>query len=97
MSKTPHPAKAAGCSKRQIEAFEQIGAGVTRPSGYSDKVFLALLEKGLIEVCGVKVLCKDRFGTVQVPEFQQPLPVHIQWCKWCSENVTEEELEEFGI
>ena len=95
MTKTPHPAKVAGCTKRQIEAFEQIGAGVSCPTGFQETVFKALLDKGLIELCGVKTLGQDRFGKIQVPEFQQPLPIHMQWCQWCSENVTEKELENF--
>ena len=93
MTKILHPAKAAKCSKRQIEAFEQIGAGVSSPSGYAASVFESLLAKGLIEICGVKTLGRDYFGKIQIPEFQQPLPVHMQWCQWCSENLTEEDLE----
>ena len=97
MTKTLHPAKAAKCSKRQIEAFEQIGAGVSFPFGYATSVFETLLAKGLIEVCGIKALGQDRFGKIQVPEFQQPITVHMQWCKWCSENITKEELEDIGL
>ena len=96
MTKTLHPAKAAKCTPRQIEAFEQIGAGVSHPTGFKPSIFEALLTKGLIEVCGVKTLSVDRFGPVQLPEYQQPIHIHMQWCKWCSENISDEELEEFG-
>lgn len=92
MTKTPHPARAAGCTPKQIEAFEQIGAGVRYPSGFSPKTFEALLKKGLIEICGFKIF-RDRCGEFKIPEFQQPLPVHYQWCTWCGENVSDEELE----
>lgn len=93
MPKTPHPAKAAGCTPRQIEAFEQIAVGNSNASGFTLKTIEALLRKGLIVEATKRTIGADAFGPIRVVEFQVPVPVHMQWCKWCSENITDEDLE----
>jgi hypothetical protein len=87
MSKTPHPAKAAGCTKRQIELFELIATGDSLPRGYTTQTFMVLVRNGLI---------RNDTPPHRAAAYYVPIHVHIQWCQWCSENVTEEELEKFG-
>ena len=80
---TNHPAKAAGCTKAQIAAFEQICIG-QKPVG-PVHLFDRLEKKGLIEK-KERILCYDRFGPVFVPEYSVPIPIHMQWCQWASEQ-----------
>lgn len=79
---TEHPAK--GCTKSQIAAFEQIAIGQRIP--WTQKTIDALLAKGLIEKMGDEVICRDRFGTVTVQVYEVPIPAHIQFCQWASEQ-----------
>jgi hypothetical protein len=78
---TKHPGK----SPAQRRVLDEIGCGnyIPRMSPATRKT---LLDKGLIEPCGEMVICRDRFGTVSATEFQMPIPVHYQWCKFWSEN-----------
>lgn len=70
---------------RQREAFEAIATGNALPSAH--KKTLERLEKcGLIVRLADKVLGRDRFGTVSIPQFEVPIPIHMQWCQWCSEQ-----------
>lgn len=82
---TTHPGKA----EAQRRALDQIGCGnyaVTMAPKTRD----ALLKAGLIEQCGEKVICRDRFGVVTVPEYQMPAPVHMQWCQAMAEECEDE-------
>jgi hypothetical protein len=81
---TDHPAKAAGCTKGQIAAFEEIAAGV-RHHGWSKKTIAALREKKLIEE-ELRTIGVDRFGPINVSCSYVPTPIHMQWCEWCSEQ-----------
>lgn len=38
----------------------------------------------------MKSLGRDALGPIQVVVYEVPLPVHMQWCEWCAENVEEE-------
>lgn len=82
---TDHPCK--GMTKAQRAAFEQITIN-ERPTA-SHKTLLALRNAGLIDYRD-KVVGRDALGLITVPEWFVPLPVHIQWCEWCSENVSDE-------
>jgi hypothetical protein len=53
------------------------------------RVVKALLAKGLIEE-GTETL-PGRVPVV-VKRYAVPLHVHVVWCQWCSDHVTEEEL-----
>ena len=81
---TDHPAVVANCTKCQIEVFDQIGAGIAKPPA-SRKTFEALEKKGLIEAQR-DVIGHDRFGPIINTFWYVPIPVHIQWCEWCSEQ-----------
>ena len=79
---TDHPGKAAGCTKRQIEVFEQIAAGQQREWSKSIE---ALIAKNLVAK-DYEVVGRDHFGEITVPRYYIPLPIHIQWCQWASEQ-----------
>ena len=79
---TDHPAKA--CTKRQREVFEQISCGVANPRCGANTLN-ALSLKGLIEA-EWEVVGRDGLGEIKVPRWFVPLPIHMQWCGWCSEQ-----------
>jgi hypothetical protein len=80
---TTHPAKAAGCTKRQIEVFERIATG-GQPHCKSETLD-RLMALGLISYEERFVVC-DRLGTIKVLDFFVPISTHMQWCQWCSEQ-----------
>jgi len=82
-----HPC--AGLSKGVVEVFESIA--VSQPHPHRPAAILTLLHAGLIVQIGERVL-RDRFGEVRIPVYEVPLPVHYQWCQWCSENVPDDDL-----
>ena len=86
---TDHPCK--GLSKTAIEIFELIGTGQTPP--YNRVAINVLERRGLIIKTGERVLTRDRFGEVKVPVYEVPIPIHMQWCQWCAENVKDEDDE----
>lgn len=87
---TDHPCK--GMSRKQREAFEQIAINQHPQDGW--RSIDALLKAGVIEkVEGEKR--RDAMGVYEIPRFNVPLSVHMQWCEWCSEqpdNLLEENL-----
>lgn len=78
---TDHPCK--GLTRAQIEAFEQIAINQPPQSGW--KTIEALLAYGVIER-GEGEKRRDALGTYEIPNFFVPLPIHMQWCEWCSEQ-----------
>ena len=90
MTRYPIP----GLTKVQKAIFEQIATGNYELSGLraAPKSIAKLLEMGVIVRSEDKIVCQDRFGTVKVPSYYVPLPIHFAWCEWCSENITDEEL-----
>jgi hypothetical protein len=83
-----HPC--AGRSQAAVEAFERIA--VSQPPMCSPQTIQALLRAGLIEQTGERVLGRDALGPIRVATYEVPLPIHIQWCAWCDENVADEEV-----
>lgn len=77
-----HPCK--GRTKAQRDAFEQIAIG-QRPRA-SHKTLVKLREAGLIDYTD-KVVGRDALGKITVPDWFVPLPIHHQWCAWCSEKL----------
>ncbi len=79
-------------TKGQRDAFEQIA--VNHHPRCKWPTIDALLKAGVIERDeGEKR--RDAIGVYEIPKFTVPLPVHMQWCKWCSEqpdNVLEAEI-----
>jgi hypothetical protein len=78
-------------SKAQADALDRSGCGDFTLSGVSPKTMKKLLDEGLLRQCGEKVICRDRFGTVAVPEYEMPLPVHIEWTLWNAEQFDKEQ------
>lgn len=81
METVKHPAPKGA----QRVMFEQVATGVSCPSG-SSRTRRALVDKGLIVRVGSRYIGNPPFQ-VELPEFEVPIPVHMQWCEWCSENV----------
>lgn len=80
--KTPHPC--AGMTPAQRRDFELIAINERPRGGYV--TLKALKAKGLIEEDEPRIVGRDRFGDIKIPQWSVPLPVHMQWCKWCSEQ-----------
>lgn len=78
---TDHPCK--GMTRAHRVAFERIA--INQPPGAGHKILKALREKGLIDYTD-RVLGRDALGAIVVPEWFVPLPIHAQWCGWCSEQ-----------
>jgi hypothetical protein len=84
MQMVEHPASAAGCNKAEVNAFEAIASGTTSPRCHSVTLD-RLMRLGLVDYED-KIVGKDRLGTIKKRSFFVPIPVHIQWCQWCSEQ-----------
>lgn len=78
---TDHPCK--GLSKAQREAFEQIA--ISQPPRATHKTLISMRQKGLIDYVD-REIGRDALGKIVVPEWFVPLPIHMQWCEWCSEQ-----------
>lgn len=76
-------------TKAQNRAFEDVAT--MNVSVHLDKTLKALERYGLIQQIGEKVICRDRFGIVTTAVYEVPLPIHIEWCKWCSEHYKEDD------
>ena len=75
---------------KQQEAFEQI-ALMSDGSGFPRRTLEALERKGLIvgtdePLYGSSGTVMDRIPMI-VRRYQVPMPLHREWCQWCSENV----------
>lgn len=87
ITKLRHPC--VGLSASVIKTFEEIACGLD--SSFRPKVIRTLLDAGLIELVGERLLGRDAFGAIKVPVYEVPTPIHIQWCAWCAENVEDAE------
>src|SRR6185312_7060519 len=77
-----HPC--AGMTKAQRRDFEMIAIN-ERPRG-GVQTLKALKARGLIEDAEPRIVGRDRFGDIKVPNWSIPLHVHRQWCEWCSKQ-----------
>ena len=80
--RSKHPA--AGCTAVQRRAFEAIA--INQRDGFHPRTIKALLDNGLIFRGDDRIVGHDRFGAVIVSDYYVPIPVHIQWCRWASEQ-----------
>ena len=73
-------------TKKQRRTLDILGCGgfVLSETFQKPKHLLPLLERGLIEVRGEKIICRDAFGEVKVYEYQMPPAIHMQWCEYQS-------------
>lgn len=69
-----------------ITVFERIAAGLSYVHGGKKNTIEALLSRGLIEKVGEVTVGSYKYGSEVVTIYSVPTPIHIQWCKWCSEN-----------
>lgn len=88
-TRPPHP----GRTPAQRKALDAIGCG--QHPGCAPKTVAALLRDGLIVHVGDRVVGHDRFGTIRIPEYEMPIPVHMQWCSAVA--ATDEEMAEFEV
>lgn len=77
---TEHPCK--GLTEAQQRAFENIAIG--QSPGCKWPTIDALLKAGVIER-GPSETRRDAMGVYEIPSFVVPLPIHMQWCEWCSQ------------
>lgn len=82
---TDHPCK--GMTKGQRDAFEQIA--INQPPRARDATILKLKLRGLIDI--VYETRRVGLGEYKIPVYSVPLPVHMQWCQWASEQAEYEE------
>ena len=80
---TQHPCH--GRSKQQIAAFERIAVG--NDTYLHPATVGALVNAGLVE------LTWEKDGIYSFKRYHVPTDVHMQWCAWCDENVTDAEIE----
>lgn len=80
--KTSHPC--SGMTQAQRRDFELIAIN-ERPLG-GHRTIKALKARGLIKEAPPKVVGRDALGTITIPQWEVPIPIHMQWCKWCSEQ-----------
>jgi hypothetical protein len=78
---TKHPCE--GMTWAQRSAFERIA--VNQFPGCRWPTIDALLKAGVIER-GEDDIRRDAMGVYHIPNFFVPLPIHAQWCEWCSEQ-----------
>lgn len=84
MGRVRHPCASMTLNQRKV--FEQIAVGNEAPRA-SEKTLAALERRGLI-VRGNDKIVSPR---VRVATWFVPIPIHMQWCKWASENRAEQD------
>lgn len=72
--------KHPGRTVAQRRVLDAIGCGNNSPL-MSARTREALLNAGLIVLVGRKIVGRDRFGAITLPEYEMPIPVHMQWCE----------------
>ena len=78
---TDHPCK--GMTRAHRVAFERIA--INEPPMAGHKVLKALRDAGLVDYTDREV-GRDALGRITVPEWFVPMPIHMQFCEWCSEQ-----------
>ena len=86
-SRPPHP----GRTPAERCALDAIGCGEALPVMHPN-VRQNLIAAGLIEQTGA-VVRRDALGPYEVPQYEMPIPVHMQWCSAVA--ATDEEMAEF--
>jgi hypothetical protein len=70
-------------TKPQIAAFERIA--INQYPACRWPIIDKLLATGVIER-GPDDVRRDAMGIYHIPSFFVPLPIHMQWCQWASEQ-----------
>lgn len=79
---TDHPCK--GMTAVQTAAFERIAIGMSPMAG--KETIKALLDKDLIIKLPDRLVSGGIYGPVRIARYDVPVPTHIQWCEWASEQ-----------
>lgn len=74
-------------SEPQRHALGCIAMG--QDHGIAEGTLQALLRRMLIEEEHVPLRSDPR---IFVTRYYVPIPIHMAWCQWCSDNITAEEL-----
>jgi hypothetical protein len=64
--------------KAQSFVFEQIA--INNDAGHHPATLKALMKKGLIEET------RERQGAFSIFRYHVPIPIHMEWCNWCSKQ-----------
>lgn len=81
-----HPGK----TPAQRRVLDQVGCGEYLPRA-SAKTLAAMVEQGLLTRLSDRVLGRDGFGSISVPQYDMPIGVHMQWCRYWAENASDGE------
>ena len=84
---TTHPC--AGLAQSTVDVFEAIAISQDPP--FRPAAIRTLMKRGLIVCIGEREVHRDRFGVTMAPVYGVPIPVHMQWCQWCAENVKDDD------
>jgi hypothetical protein len=84
-----HPC--AGRTKRQREVFELIA--IDQEPRAAPATIKSLIDAGLIKRGADRVVGRDALGAIALETYFVPLAIHHQWCRWCSANVSDADLE----
>lgn len=71
--------------KRQQDVLGHIA--INEDGGHPQQTLKVLLAKGLI------VEQEEKQPGLVIKHYAVPVWVHIAWCEWCSQQVTDEEIE----
>jgi hypothetical protein len=66
-------------SKKEQDVLGNIA--INLDGGHNSKTIKALLKKGLI------IETEEHQGALTIKHYAVPLPIHMQWCYWCSHQV----------
>ena len=78
-----HPVRVVGGKTSHVKAFEAIAIG--QPPRCHAGTLQWLLQKELIKRLPDRMVGRDRFGPMFVPQYEVSLPAHHAWCTWASE------------
>jgi hypothetical protein len=80
----------AECFSQLTEAQRHVlgCCAVQQDGGHHPRTLAKLVEFGMLEVREVLV----GYPPMTTKRHDVPLYVHMLWCEWCSDNVTEEEM-----
>ncbi len=80
-------------SKKQRQILDEIGCGNYDLAGVfpTPQAIKGLLEKGLLRKLSDERIGGDRFGAINIPQYEMPMGVHYQWSMWQSNEYDKEQ------
>jgi hypothetical protein len=76
-----------GLTKHQEGVLGWIAIGID--TGHHPATLKALLDRGLIIRLIDRPVGQDAFGVISIPQYEVPIPIHVEWCQWCDDNTPE--------